>query len=375
MKKIKILFFHFCLGHGGAEKVLVNLMNNLDPNKYDITLFTLFHYGVNGKHLAQHIKWIYWLDRSPFSGVVYLLKLLSPSCLHKLFIKDIYDIEIAFMQGIPTRVVSACINPNTKKYAWLHSEVKSIKQILSVYRCAKESYLAYHKFDKIAGVSDIVCKSFCEQLNIFDIKPVTVHNTLEIDKIVSKSYLPISEKLSATVINLCSVGRLVPQKSYFRLMNVFSKLVDEDITNFHFYLLGEGVLKDEIVQQVKDLHLEKYVTLLGYDENPYRYVSKMDFFICSSLQEGYSTAVTESIVVQTPVLTTDCSGMREIFGDTEAGIIVQNSEDGLLYGLKEILKDKSLRDRSKQAAIQRSEYFSTKNLIAEFESFIGVGNE
>ena len=101
----------------------------------------------------------------------------------------------------------------------------------------------------------------------------------------------------------------------------------------------------------------------------------MDFFVCSSLQEGYSTAVTESIVVQTPVLTTDCSGMREIFGDTDAGIIVQNSENGLFNGLRKILKDKNLRDRSKQAAILRSGYFSTKNLIAEFESFIGIGNE
>ena len=375
MKKIKILFFHFCLGHGGAEKVLVNLMNNLDPNKYDITLFTLFHHGVNGKHLAQYIKWIYWLDRAPFRGVVFLLKLFSPSCLHKFFIKDTYDIEIAFMQGIPTRVVSACANPKTKKYAWLHNEVKSIKQISSVYRCAEESYFAYHQFDKIAGVSDIVCESFCKQLNVFDIKPVTIHNTLEIDKIVSKSTLPISEKLSTTVINLCSVGRLVPQKAYFRLMNVFSKIVDEGITNFHFYLLGEGILKNKLVQQVKDLHFEEYVTLLGYDENPYRYVSKMDFFVCSSLQEGYSTAVTESIVVQTPVLTTDCSGMREIFGDTDAGIIVQNSENGLFNGLRKILKDKNLRDRSKQAAILRSGYFSTKNLIAEFESFIGIGNE
>ena len=45
-KKKKILFFHFDLGGGGAEKVLVNLVNNLNPDKYDITLYTVFNYGV-----------------------------------------------------------------------------------------------------------------------------------------------------------------------------------------------------------------------------------------------------------------------------------------------------------------------------------------
>ena len=67
--------------------------------------------------------------------------------------------------------------------------------------------------------------------------------------------------------------------------------------------------------------LQDYVHLLGYDRNPYKYVSKMDLFVCSSYEEGYSTAVTESIVVGTPIITTNCAGMDEIIGNSEAGIM------------------------------------------------------
>ena len=56
MSKIKILFIHFDLGNGGAENVLVNLLNNLDPQKYDITLRTIFSGGVNMKRLHSNIK-------------------------------------------------------------------------------------------------------------------------------------------------------------------------------------------------------------------------------------------------------------------------------------------------------------------------------
>lgn len=372
MSKIKILFFHFCLGHGGAEKVLVNLMNNLNSDKYDITLFTLFHYGVNGKYLASHIKWKYWLNMKPFRGVTIFLKLFSSSFLHKYFIKDSFDVEIAFMQGLPTRIVSACKNPKTKKYAWLHNEVKNRNQLLNVFWCTDEGINAYNKFDGIAGVSNIVCDSFCRQLKWDGLRPATVHNVLEVNLILKKASQRIPIELSNGVINLCSVGRLVPQKAYTRLMSVFAKLIDAQVFNFHFYLLGDGILKNEIEKQIERLHLKQYVTLLGYDENPYKYVSKMDFFICSSLQEGYSTAVSESIIVGTPVLTTDCSGMKEIFGKTDAGIIVPNNEDGLLNGLTSILTNKELREKCKKGAIGRSKYFSKENLIAEFESFIGV---
>ena len=98
----------------------------------------------------------------------------------------------------------------------------------------------------------------------------------------------------------------------------------------------------------------------------------MDFVVCSSIREGYSTAVTESIILQIPVLTTECSGMREILGDTKAGIIVENSTEGLVDGLRKVLTDASLRHECKLAAIERSKFFSKERTLDQFEKFIGT---
>ena len=88
---IKILFFHFDLGNGGAERVLVNLANALDRDKYDITVMTLFNHGVNKDLLNSNIRRQWVFDFAPISGINKLLTLFSPRLLHKLFIKENYD--------------------------------------------------------------------------------------------------------------------------------------------------------------------------------------------------------------------------------------------------------------------------------------------
>ena len=97
--KQKILICHFDLGHGGAEKVLVNLLKCLDYTKYEVSLLLLFKYGVNLQSLPSNVKVIYLFDRKPFRGITVLLKLLPPRLLHKLLIKEKYDIEEDVVDG------------------------------------------------------------------------------------------------------------------------------------------------------------------------------------------------------------------------------------------------------------------------------------
>ena len=73
MKK-KILFFHFDLGVGGAENVLINLLNNLSPTKYDITLLLLFNHGVRLDCLSSHIRLKYVFNFKPFRGISQVIK-------------------------------------------------------------------------------------------------------------------------------------------------------------------------------------------------------------------------------------------------------------------------------------------------------------
>lgn len=109
------------------------------------------------------------------------------------------------------------------------------------------------------------------------------------------------------------------------------------------------------------------IKLLGFISNPYPYIKKSDLFICSSITEGFSTVVSESIVLGVPVLTTDCAGMRDILNESEYGLIVENNENGLKKGLVKILTDNEFYMLLKDKANERSAFFDKNKRIKELE--------
>lgn len=122
------------------------------------------------------------------------------------------------------------------------------------------------------------------------------------------------------------------------------------------------------MNQIHDLSLENEVELLGYQENPYQYVDKCDVFICSSFTEGLSTATIEALILGKAIVSTDVSGAREILGDSEYGLIVDNSNEGIYEGLKHLLDNKELIQQYGMKAHQRSEYFNTDTTVRSAES-------
>lgn len=365
--KTKILFFHFDLGNGGAEKVLVNLLRYLDYQKYDVTLYLLFKYGVNLPSLPSNVKLLYLFDRKPFRGLVDLFKLLSPRILHKLLIKDKYDIEVAYLEGAPTRIISGCPNEDTKLFAWVHIQIS--KGFFSPYRSMREAKKVYYRFNKILFVSEFAKQTFLAKTNWRNLYSGVCHNVIDINEIKNKSEEQINLQLAPTNLNLCSVGRLTEQKGYIRLIRILGTLKNRATLDWRLYILGQGEQKHLLEEAILDNGLQEHIHLLGFDMNPYKYVSKMDMFICSSYKEGYSTAVTESIVLGTPVITTECSGMSEILGDSGAGIIVENSDEGLKAVLEDLLTGKIDLSALKSSAEQRSSFFAQSN-VKEFERII-----
>lgn len=362
--KQKILFLMADLGGGGAEKVLVNLVNALPADKYDITIRTIFGKGVNAEFLAPHIKYSSLLPCKMIRGYVMLQKLIPRRWLYKLLVQGKYDIEIAYMMHVPTRALGGS-NSSAKKFAWSHT--LHISQ--NAYRNNEEFISTYQELDGIAFVSRDAMQDFCSNYFVHPYGRV-VHNMVNSGLIKNSSNDDIHLVLDHRTVNLCSVGRLSKEKGYLRLVKSLGELHNEGLKNWHLYLLGEGEDRDAITQIAHKYGVADRVTLLGFQTNPHKYVSKMDLFVCSSETEGYSTAVTESMILGVPVLTTDCSGMNEIIGDSGAGIIVPNSTESLKAGLRQILSDNDLLAEMKVNASERSKIFDTQNLIAEFENFI-----
>ncbi|MFI1743934.1 glycosyltransferase [Thalassobellus sediminis] len=365
----KILFVHPDLRGGGAEKVLVNMINSLDVNKYQIILLTIFEEGINKEILSNRIKHKY-VFKKVFRGWSLIQKLFSPKNLFNNIIKDEYDLIVAYLEGVPTRIVGGCNVKHTKTVSWVHVDLNGFN-IEKLFKSKKEMNEIYLKYDAIVGVSQTALKSLQKKIPALDKNKLhVIHNVVDINLIISDGNKNVDDITFITKnnINLCSVGRLANQKGYIRLFNILAKLVKENF-NFHFYLIGEGEHKEKLSSIIANEKLENHITLLGFKNNPHKYVKKCDLFVCSSYQEGFSTAVTESILLGTPVITTNCAGMEEILVNGLYGKIVDNSDEALYEGLKELLSNTVAINNYKVKVKKRSEDLQKKNNINEIENF------
>lgn len=365
---LKILFLIHDLGQGGAEKVLVNLVNNMDRSKFDISVTVLFGGGVNEQFLAPDIHF-HAVFPKEVPGNSKLMKLLTPKQLHKLCVKEHYDIEVSYLEGPSARVISGCQGPNTKLVSWVHVEQHTMDKLAGSFRSEKEARACYSKFDQTVCVSQYVHDDFCQLLDFR--KPCRVlYNTVESDKILAGASEAAPELDDDGKIRLIAVGTLKQSKGYMRLLKIIRRLRDEQYP-VHLYILGIGPLQQEMEEYIHQNELQSTITLLGYQTNPYKYVSKCDLFVCASFAEGFSTAATEALIVGTPVCTVEVSGMKEMLGEDNAwGIVTENSEEELYRGIKELLDDLALLTHYKAKAAERGKSFSTKSTVEAVEEML-----
>lgn len=366
---IKILFLIHDLGQGGAEKVLVNLVNNMDRSKFDISVTVLFGGGVNEQFLASDIHF-HAVFPKEVPGNSKLMKLLTPKQLHRLCVKEHYDIEVSYLEGPSARVISGCQDKTTKLVCWIHSTITSVEDAASSFRSIQEAQNCYGRFDQIVCVSkwtrQAFLNAFPEQSNV-----IILYNTIESDKILEQSQLPIPDSLFRDdEIKFITAGSMKPVKALDRLIRIHDRLRKEGYP-VHTYLLGIGPDLNKLKDQAAELGQSDTITFLGYETNPYKYVAKADLFVCCSLSEGFSTAVTEALIVGTPTCTVEVSGMRELLGDhDEWGVVTENSEDALHHGIKELLNSSVLLAHYKEKAAERGKTFSTANTVRTVEEIL-----
>lgn len=362
----KILFLIPTLAHGGAEKVLVNLVNNLDQNKYDITVQVMFDGGVNKEFLMPHVHYKYMFKKI-FRGSAMIFSIMSPKFLYKHLVKDEYDVVISYLEGVTARIACGC---KAKKVSWIHIEMLDEKAFTLGFKSRQEALKYYNLFDYNVCVSNTVKEKFCA-FGVDKDKTIVLYNTNEDQEIKEKSEQPVDDILfEKSTINLVSVGKLVPSKGYDRLLRIHNKLIKEGFL-IHTYILGIGEYEGKFKKFIQENSLDNSFTLVGYKKNPYKYVKNCDLYVCSSRREGFSTAVTEALIVGTPVISTECSGAVELLGENnEYGVVVGNNEDALYDGLKDLLKNREKIEYYHKKAVERAEFFKKETRVREVEELL-----
>ena len=366
---ISILFLIHDLGPGGAEKVLVNLVNNMDPEQFDITVMALFGGGVNERFLKPHIRLINCFKKT-IRGNSHLMKLLTPRQLHKWLIKDHYDIEVSYLEGPSARIISGCPHTDTKLISWIHVEQHTRSVAAQSFRSYDESCQCYEKFLRTVCVSEYVKQDFAAlypKLKNFCV----LYNTNETSRILELTQEALEEGIFREgEIRLCGVGKLMPNKRFDWILRIHKRLVEDGYPT-HCYLLGDGPERPKLERYIREHRLEDSVTLLGYQANPYKYLAQCDLFLCASIAEGFSTAATEALVVGVPICTVDVSGMKEMLGEhNEYGVVTKSSEEALYRGVLELVNAPEKLNHYKQVAEIRGKLFSMEYTVTEVERML-----
>lgn len=357
------------LSVGGAEKVLINLINNMDYLKFDITLLVLFDEGVNKQFLNPNIHYKYAFRHAVRGNSLYM-KLFTPQKLYHWLITDEYDIVISFLEGPSARIVSGCQREKTKIVSWIHCTYHNKKELVKSFRNISEARKCYEKSDMMVFVSEDVKKAFFKCCSI-KCNSVVLYNTNESKKIVTKAKETIEEELfKENVFYWCGVGKIVSNKGFDRMLRIQKCLIEEGY-KIHLLILGNGRQQKELKKWCDENNISDTVSFLGYQTNPYKYISKCNLYVCASHSEGFSTATTEALILGVPVCTVEVSGMKEMLGENnEFGFVVENNEEELYLGIKKMIDTPEILMHYKKMAEIRGKDYSTQKTVDAVQNML-----
>ena len=357
----KILFGITSLSIGGAERVLVDLVNKISDN-YDVTVFTIYANGKLEKELKSNIKVIHMYDKNQnefnrFQKMKISLKLIFSDKPPIGF-----DTYIAFLEGPITRLFSKIGN---KKIAWVHNDISRVfgNSFKSKIKKVFDKKI-YAKYDKLVFVSEENKKDF-EEIYGNQNNAQIIRNYIDYKKVIEKSKQVEDTPFEANEINLLSVCRLVEQKAIDRFIEIHKRLEDDGIHS-KVYIIGDGPLRYKLQELINVLGETENFYLLGAKENPYPYIKDTDYFCLLSYYEGFGMSIEEAKILNKQIIITDTAA-REAVDGYENAFILPNNKEGIYNGLKEILSQNIQKDEKHSFKATENYY---NNIIREIKKII-----
>lgn len=379
MQKTKIALFIYSLASGGAERVVSLLLPEL-MQKYDVTL-VLMNESIE-YNIPKNTK-IYYLEKSHAceSGIKKLVKIPFLAYKYYKFCQDNsialsfsllsrpnYINAIANMFKKTTKIVLSERSMPSMQYGYrnLHS---LINKILIQY--------TYSKADLIITNSQGNLEDLKHNFKIQN-KMLTLYNPIDLQAIENQKKAAINDFVfSDFLFTFISIGRLDFGKNHKLMIEAI-----KHVNNAQLLIIGDGILRDILEIQIKELHLENRVFLLGKKRNPYKYLARSDAFVFTSNHEGFPNVILEALACDLAIISTDCqSGPREILAPqsppseqchtkseyAEYGILLPlNSKTELINAMKKIMNDTLLANTYRKKAKMRCKDFEKEKIISQY---------
>lgn len=347
-KKIKILFRHRSMEMGGVEKVLLGLLNNLDRDKFEITVCLTLNQGKLRDELPQHVRKVYLTDgKEDFSSNsllqklqlvarrIKLRKLKNNPAIADRIINDTFDIEI----GMDYRDYDAILNSthkNSKKIGWFHSEI-NVPQFQPL---VPEILKSFPQFDHMVYCSHKIKDMMHQYYPKLSYPAETVIiNPIPIEEIKKKAEEKLEHFPEGPVF--VSIGRLHSRKGYHKLIEAHKRLIND---GFHhsIVVIGDGGEMANLKAQAANSGVEKTFILAGNQMNPYPYIRKADYFVLPSESEAWPLVIAEALILQKPIVATNVGDVGLMIKDRETGYLINYEVDEMYEGMKAFLTNPEL---------------------------------
>ena len=375
----KVVFLVPSLGMGGMERVLVNYANLFVKRGYDVTVLNFtFDDTAIVDHFDDRVRYVknYMPVKNLWnSSVKDILSLNfrvlpwqkwvifhSSEYLYKKYIREKFDVEIAFFGSESIKIISGSNNPNS--FGWIHNvNIDDDIMPLGNHKKAKQVY---------GSINNLICVSQQSKERIKEVfgrseRVYAINNPNDTKRIRQLS----DEKIDAVKngFTFSVVARFDDhQKGFLRLFDVCKRLKDDSL-RFTLWLVGDGIDYDMIKNKAYELALDN-VVFFGKRSNPYPYIKNSEMYLSASYFEGFSMVMMEAVILGKPMLTTDVSGADEMLEGGKYGMIVENSEEGLYNGMKRILTEPELYRHYCEMAGLRKDYLSEDRIMDQVEAII-----
>lgn len=360
----KILFVMMSLYNGGAERSLVNLLNELPKEKYEIDLLL---FRKEGLFLSQVPQNVMLLDPTkgikafygPLSraGVLGGVKIFGTTIAHLLesggsdraqcrwkffynpFIEKMnqhYDIAVAYVTGDTLGYVIDKVSAD-KKIVWVHNDYREGEF------SKKYDYPYFKKVDKIVTISETCERILNEEFPEFSSKICYIPNITSSSLIYSRGKDFYPEEYIQNKVNILSVGRLTEQKGFDVAVDA-ARIMKKAGYQFMWHIIGTGELQNSLNKQIVDAKVDDCMKLIGAKENPYPYIKHCTIFVQSSRWEGKSVVLDEAKIFAKPIVATVYPTVKDQIEDGKEGCIVKMDSKELARGVSNLIVNKKRRE-------------------------------
>ncbi|MCX5718013.1 MAG: glycosyltransferase [Nitrospirae bacterium] len=371
-EKKRILFFIYDLGGGGAERVLVNIIRNIDRSRFVPVLYLFSKKGTLLPLVPRDIEiislddvhvpeifglWFFFLFkriRDQLNGIrpdILLSFMWYPNAIAIIVQKLMRgNLKVIVSERTSTSIYSSKCDNN-----WRNFIIRFL----------------YPRANLIVAPSRKIAQNIISQ-TVPESKVRVIHNPVDISEISKYAKEEIDHKWYRKKESIViAVGRLGNEKGFDYLIKAIALLSGEGI-QCKLIILGDGKEKENLLRLVEKLGLNDSVSFEGFQENPYKYLARSTVFVLSSLYEGFPNVLLEAMALGIPSVATRCpTGPDEIITEGVDGILVPSADEKALAGaIERLVMDEDLRKRLGDAGRKRAQDFAIEKIVKQYEDAI-----